>query len=118
MSVYSSPAAAAVRLLTKFGRPVTLIKTTTGEYDPATGTVSQSTSSFPAVAADFAYELRDIDGTTIQRGDKRMLMAPDVAQAPANGDVVQVGGESWSVISVDTLAPAGEPVLYTLQVRK
>lgn len=114
--IYQRLARTTAALLTRLGQGVTVRRQTLGAYDPATGAaapVIQITSGIPA--AVFAYVDADIDGTLIQRGDKRVLMSPTFE--PVKGDVVTIGSVEHTVISVRSNEPAGTPVLYTVQVR-
>lgn len=115
---YSRPAATAKRLLTRFGQVVTVKRVTPGGYDPATGaTTADVTNGYSCAGAVMNYASRDIDGTLVQRGDVRVLIAPDVADAPKTGDTLAAAGRTLTVIRVDTLAPTGTAVLYDVQAR-
>lgn len=115
---YERPAATAKRLLTRFGSGGTLTRETEGGYNPATGTVEDGVSkSWTCTAAVIDYNARDIDGTLVQVGDVRVLVAPDVSEAPQAGDKINAAGRTLVAIRVDTLAPSGLPVLYEVQGR-
>ena len=116
---YARPAATAKRLLTRFGQVVTIIKRTTpGAYDPATGTVSGGTVGYSCAGAVMNYASRDIDGTLVQRGDVRVLLAPDAAFEPKPGDTVTLADTTeLTVINAQATKPAGSPVLYEVQAR-
>ena len=106
---YARPAATAKRLLTRFGQVVTIKRTTPGAYDPATGTVSGGTVGYSCAGAVMNYASRDIDGTLVQRGDVRVLLAPDAAFEPKPTEL--------TVINAEATKPAGSPVLYEVQAR-
>lgn len=116
---YARPAATAKRLLTKFGAPAVLSRDGgDGAYNPATGQVEGGgTQTLECTAAVLAYRAQDIDGTLIQAGDSRVLIAPDIATVPETGDVVNVAGRTLTVVRVATTAPAGPVVLYEVQAR-
>jgi len=115
---YARTAASAVKLLTKFGAAATLRrKTGEAQYDPATATVVPSWVELPCTVAMVNYSIKDIDGTLIQASDRRLLVAPDVKEAPQTGDVFVVNGVELMVIRSTPTAPAGKVVLYDVQVR-
>jgi len=116
---YQRMAQTAKRLLTKFGAPAVLSRDGgTGVYDPSTGqVVGGGTQTWDCTAAVLAYHAQDIDGTLIQAGDSRVLIAPDIATVPETGDVVNVAGRTLTAIRVAVTAPAGIVVLYDVQAR-
>jgi len=114
---YSKAAATATKLLAKFGRTVTHTIRTTGSYDPATGAVTITETTQSATAALFDYGTKDIDGTLIQMGDKRALIAP-LTTMPKPDDTLTVGTVVWTIKQVNELNPAGTTVMYEAQVRK
>lgn len=116
---YSRAATSSLRLLERYGRKALLRKTKASKYDPATGKTAQKSVDHEVTAAFFDYSQRDIDGTAIRQGDRRVLMAPDVPR-PKTGDAVVVvdGPEAvYSVVQVRAVEPALVPLLYILQVR-
>lgn len=103
-------------MLSSYGLSTTLTRIT-GSYDPATGTNAQSESVTPITVALFDYDRKFIDGTHVRQGDKQAFAAPVTGADPQPGDKVAWGGAALSVIAVKPLAPAGETVLYELQLR-
>lgn len=115
--LYARLYATSVRLLRQYGAPATLTRTTEGAYDPATATTPTVTAPYAADVAVFDYTTDEIDGTLILRTDKKALIAPDVAIVPSPGDALTWEGLVHVLVSVDTVSPAGSPVLYKAQVR-
>lgn len=118
---YDKTAAAALRMLANAGAACSITRQGAGS-----GSYNPDTSAFDPVpaplvqtgtAAVFPYPEKLIDGTTILRGDHKAYVAPQLAWAPRATDTFTWQGKGYTVISVDTLAPAGRVVLYTLQVR-
>jgi hypothetical protein len=118
---YSRPASSAVRMLKRYGAPCTIKRTVTGEYDPATGTVSQTTTATPSVCATFPMPQKYVDGTLILQGDIQAYCAPGVVvrqgdtlncRDPATGNL-----RDFKVINVKPISPAGVPVLFEAQIR-
>jgi len=61
------------------------------------------------------YRNEEIDGTTIKRGDRRLL-AIGIPE-PKSGDILTVNGVEYSYIFSDPIAPGGVAVAYRIQVR-
>ncbi len=119
MTFYSEVAAIAAELLAEFGAVSTLTRTTSGGYDPETGTVIEpATTVYPCTLAVFPVEDRFIDGTAVLRGDQTAYVSAVGLGDPIPGDAVAWRGADYQVIRGEVLAPAGEAVLYTLQLRK
>lgn len=66
------------------------------------------------------YNQRFINGTTIKAEDKQIFIAaaslPDDI-LPSAGDLIEVGGTTYSVIAVRSVSPAGIPLAYDVQGR-
>lgn len=113
---YAATAATATRLLQRFGASATLKRVTPGEYDPATGTTPNATTTeLATTAAVFAYDQKYIDGSLILQGDQRAYMTPAVM--PKQGDLLAWQGRDWSIVAVKPISPAGVPVVYEAQLR-
>ena len=62
------------------------------------------------------YADKEIDGTRIMRGDKRLVCAFDVS--PLATDVVIVGGSKrFTIVQIDDVNHAGQTQVYQLQLR-
>ena len=125
MPNYAKNAASALRAITKAGQAAMLRRSTPGTYDTETqitGAATVSDSNCFVVLFDF--ELTEsgasrADGTLIQVGDKQILVpASGLAITPAPGDLVLVGGVTWTIQNVKEVNPAGTPILYELQGRR
>jgi len=118
-AIYTSAAATAKRLLSKFGAPAWLHHPDGGSgiYDPNTGTVTAATTAYPCTAAVLNYSAKDIDGTLVLAGDAKVLIAPDVGQAPEANDKIVTADRQMTVVRCSPVAPAGVVVLYEVQVR-
>lgn len=112
---YPATAATAAHLLERFGAAATIKRQSGTAYDPATGTSTQTYTSYATTAAVFDYAQKYIDGTLIQAGDKQAYCAPSVA--PEQGDRFTWNGADYTVVAVKPVAPAGTPVLYEAQLR-
>lgn len=117
MSVYTDGAATALRLLKKYGIPVTLSRTTGGSIDPVTGAITAGTDASKTPTGLFVnFPVEMIDGTRIQAGDKRLIMAADVT--PLTTDTVPYGGYTWIVHSVETVSPTGVDIVHFVHIRR
>lgn len=117
MTFYSEMAVTASELITEFGMPVILQRTSGGTFDPVTGqTTGAITTEITAQGIQKNYKASLIDGTRIKHGDKLYVL--DDSQAPDVSDKVKVGVEYWSIVSLDAVEPAAIPIVYFVQVRK
>lgn len=127
MADYAWAVELAQQLLEEYGAPVTLRTMIRGAApDPLKPhRPSSATASDVEVNAVFLdYEQKYIDGTVIQTGDQRVFM-PSLATdgvTPVNPtlDAVLVRGSEkpWKIILPKPLAPAGDLILFELQVRQ
>ncbi len=106
-------------LLADKGQACTLGVVANGAYNPATATSTPTTTSYPVTAAVFAYGAKDIDGTLIRQGDKKVLMsAYGLAVTPLPSHTfTDAAAVVYTVIEAKPTAPGGTVVLWTLQVR-
>ncbi|MDP1599014.1 hypothetical protein [Phenylobacterium sp.] len=97
-----------------------------GAYDPMTDTVIGG--SAPIVqhgsGSQKSYSARSIDGTVIQQGDVQFMLSPlktdgsPISAPVADRDTLTKLDGPWAIKHVDTVAPAGVPVLFKLQLRR
>lgn len=112
-------------LLGEQGYSVTFRRVTEGAYDPATGqTGASSTDDETVIMAFLDYKIAEIDGSQIQRGDRKaILSAYDssgslLSKTPRVNDQFVGEGDKVSVIDVQTIKSAGVVVGYVCQVRE
>lgn len=125
MTFYSNLAATAARLIVEKGGPVTLRRPDPGTYDPVTGeTTAGAANDYALRGLLLDYKLiasgvKYAEGTEIRQDDKRLLLAAEGLDiTPAPTDRAIVGAETYQVVNIKQINPAGTPVLYELQVRK
>lgn len=126
MGEYDRAIALAKRLLKKKGAPVTVRSFSRPDDvdDDAPWEPSPNDPTDVTVNAVFLdYEQKYIDGQTILAGDQNVYMPAydvnGVAFAPeVEGIVIRSTGDDWKIITLKPLNPAGDPVMYTLQVRQ
>ena len=114
----SNPAATAARLLTQFGETVTVNAPETGGYNPITGAPGDSEpgASYTAKAYPGRYQKSEINGTTIQSGDVRLILEL-IAQRPQVGWTVTVDAETYRIMDVSPIRKTGGDVIYICQLR-
>lgn len=111
-------------LLNRFGTEVTLSKPSYGAYDPATGTVSTTSTATYTVQCYFAnYDLSESNNDSVVMGDRKAyLPARDTSgntiPAPDLEDTIIGLGDSVKVLGVQELYSSGELVCYICQVRE
>lgn len=113
--MYDRAAATALKLLTKFGQSITLTSVTTGAYDPATGMQATTTSTSTPKGLLTKHNARDVDGTLIMHGDKKLLL--DASTAIKTDDTVTVGSTVYSIAGISEINPAGTRVMWICNVR-
>jgi hypothetical protein len=102
-------------LLKKFGRQLTFTRKTDAAFDPATGTKTQTTTTFTKFACVFDYTAQEIALDNIQVGDRRVLAE---GHGYLVGDTVTLDSQVYRIIAVSNIQPAGTVVACNLQVRK
>lgn len=127
MADYTRAIASALRMITKYGQSVTLVKfadTTPDSSQPwRTGAPTESTQTVFGVFQN--YDLvsrggsRHIQGELILAGDKKFLIAASgLTNPPTPKGEIRVSSIIWKIVSVEELAPSGTPIMYSLQVRQ
>ena len=117
MSIYARLASTASRLLTTYGQTVTLRRTTGGSVNPVTGATvagTVQTLTAPGILQRYPDEL--VDGTRILASDRMLIL--DSTVQPQITDLVSLEGQQWTLVQIQTINPAGTPLVYMLQVRR
>ncbi|KPA87066.1 hypothetical protein PF66_06411 [Pseudomonas asplenii] len=126
--IYDRAKASAARVLAPRSRggkglELSLIRVTTGEYDPGIGGSTVTTEQFDGSGLRQNYRLQDIDGALIKQGDVKILISPvllngvDMPQ-PVTLDKITFDGETYTVQHVDPWDYAGVAVGFSVQARK
>lgn len=106
------------RLIAEKGREVTLRtkSTTVADADaPWDANGSATTATISAVILD--YQDREIDGTLVQRRDRKALVSPLDAASIVEGDEIVDGGQRYAIVSVRPVKPGATNYLWKLQLR-
>jgi len=111
---YIKTKSTADRLIKNFGSELTFSRETGESFDPATGTVTSTTTTYTAdvVWTDFSKD--EIDGTLVQRGDARLLVAGE----PEIDDRVTKDGAEYRIIDTNPLKPGDINVMTIAQARQ
>lgn len=114
---YAGNALTAAKLITKYGRSITLRKYTIGTYDPATGanTTTTTDSTVTGVVFDFNAGQTMERGTLIQAGDKRILLP--AAAAPSLQDHIVIATTEYTIVSIGETNPGGVSILFDIHAR-
>lgn len=114
----------ANRMIRDKGQEVTISGTASASYDPATGSVSTTGYAKTGKAVLLPVNpFRKVPGTDIKAGDEQMLLSAldsagaELPEPPVNATVTLADGSTRTLIAVDTLRPAGLPILYDAVVR-
>lgn len=114
--LYTSLKATASGLLSDKGQSMTLTTRTPGAYDTATSTAAITETTEPVYGAVFDYAARDIDGSLIKRGDKRVILEASTA-VPTSTDTLTIGGVVHTIVEAVPVNPGGVVVIYKVQAR-
>jgi len=103
-------------LMRDFGSTLTLTRPGVGAYNPATGKTAAATpTSFTVRGVFVNYEDKNVDGTVVRAGDRRLLVSTQGSSTtPAIGDRVN----GLQVVDVRTIAPRGVAIAWACQMRK
>ncbi|MGY2173889.1 hypothetical protein [Pseudomonas azotoformans] len=126
--IYDRAKAAASRMLSPRSRggkglELSLIRVTTGEYDPGVGGSPVLKEQFDGSGLRQNYRQQDIDGSLIKQGDVKILISPvlldgaDTPQ-PVTLDKIVFDGDTYTVQHVDPWDYAGIAVGFSVQARK
>lgn len=108
----------AARLLARAGSTMTWRRAGPPAYDPDTGEVAAGDAGLTVVGVIDEVTESDADGL-VRRGDRTVTLAAEpLADAPAPGDAMIVGGAVHRVIAVDATWAGDRPVLFRLHLRR
>lgn len=136
---YEDMAEMAAELIDEFGTDVVITRIAAGEPDPVTGEGGgQEQIHYQARGIVTSFRDDQIDGTLIRRGDKLIVIGPDVVPLEEGviswGDMVagvdswgatnnpmaatvSVHGKTWSIQSIETKRPGDVNIVYKVHVR-
>lgn len=110
-------------LIDQAGAPMTLRRAGVPSYDPATGTVTESTVDVALSGVLEDVETGHADGV-VRRGDRLATVAAQALRAdglqidPAPGDALIIDGAVHRVVSVTATYAGANPAVFRLHVRR
>lgn len=114
-----------VALLREHGYDLTFRRPANGgSYSPATGAVTGGSNSDETARVVFLnYTSRDIDGTLVQRGDRKAVMAATyngttLSKTPQIDDELRGEGDAVRIVSVQTIKSGSTVLAYICQARE
>jgi hypothetical protein len=118
-SIAAEVAAALSEVASDVGSGDFLVTLVQGQADPATpwdtGYYGEPEEyELPAIVSDFPQTM--IDGTLIQQGDRRVMLAA-TGPKPTTADRLNILGTVYRIISVREAGPSGVPLYYFAQCR-
>ena len=120
---YSDIADVADETIEEFGQAVTLTHVVAGAYVPGEG-ITNTTTTQVGTSVIVDWDAKQIDGTLIQIGDKKLLLSPlntagTNLTAPVLGDTVtDATGVVYTLVApLKTVSPAGTVVLFECNLR-
>jgi hypothetical protein len=120
MSLAKSLENVAGKVIAKFGGDVTIRYVSAGDYDVASGTIPDFSTTIESHEAKGVLEdvnTREVN-ELIQAGDKRLTVAAkDLPSAPETKDRVTIGGIEHQVVRVQTTEQDNTPITYELILR-
>lgn len=104
-------------IVSEFGQPIIIKQTVQGAYNPDTGLITNTVVPISSIGVLFDYGEKDINGSTILKGDKKLLVKPTGLTSVTVNDSVIVNGEEYHIISVTQTNPAGTNLLWEFSIR-
>jgi len=95
-----------------------------GTYDPATGTVTGGSNSDETIRALFLnYNANDVDGTLVQRGDRKAVIAATysgnaLSKTPQINDELRGEADAVRIVSIQTIKSGSSILAYVCQARE
>lgn len=120
---YADLASTVSELIEEFGARAILNRTIDADYNATSSEVESSDRASAGRAVRVEYELKDIDGEMIRRGDVRLYVSVATETGaempePQNGDRITFDGTIWRVIACSPIKSATVAVAYDVQARK
>jgi hypothetical protein len=113
---YGRSKATADRLIGRFGQAAALKRPNSS--GPAYAPVEGTPTSYAVTVVVNDYRNAEIDGTRVQSGDKKVMMAKgSLAIEPTTSDTLVIGGKEHAIVEVRPLNPGGTVILYEVQAR-
>lgn len=94
---------------------ITLVEPVNTKADPwSDGARTNNEYEVNALIDEYAQSM--IDGTLIQKGDKKFLIAGTAPDIQENWQIIS-NGSTYNIVNIMKLAPSGVTILYEVQAR-
>jgi hypothetical protein len=104
-------------IVKEFGQSITIKTVNQGTYDPETSEIINTVTDFITYGVIFDYGEKDVNGTTIVRGDKQLLITPVGLLTIDLNSTVVVQGTEYVITKIKQTNPAGTNLLWELSLR-
>ena len=117
----------ALKLLTKFGKPMLMTNNSGGTYDPTTSSVTNTnppTQTVYGLPEEYAESIRFLGEkmkvpSAIGENDKKVTIASSgLAFVPAIGYTLQIDSDSFNIVGVGIIWSGTLPAVYVIHIRK
>lgn len=115
MSFATRAQATANGLLSKYGQVITVTRYAKSAFDPATGEVTTTTSTYNINAYTSQYTNKEIDNILVQQGDIRLIVYS--IAAPLIDDVASIDSKDYRILDVQKVKVSSSIIMYKCQVR-
>lgn len=116
---YKKSQATATKLIKNFGQELILTHVDNGVYNPSTGLIPSVTTNQTGIGVLLDHGNREIDGTLILMGDKKLLLSAKDITKPEINDTCFINFVNYTIKEpLIEINPAGTvPVMYKLNLR-
>lgn len=119
MSLASAFIQGATTILKVGGSQGTLIKTTTGAYNPVTGQAAETTTSHPVRVSNPMHVERWENGSLVRQGEDSLIIgSKGLTVVPEVGDRITIGQVTWTITTVQEVQAQNVTIYYDATVKK
>jgi len=106
----------------QYGADMTLRISSHKYYDAATDKTVEGPDDYNVQGLFTDFNEKDIDGTRVQSGDRRILLhalggVPDNLEQVEDLKIIDADDRMWDIVSMRPLSPGGIALLYKVHVR-
>lgn len=114
MSLATSAANNAHKMLVKYGADAALKVVSTGAYNPATSSTSNTETSFPIRIYEEDVSAKDLKDSAVKSSSKKIIMSVLTgAPKPQTNDKITYQGNEYTVDECIRVNASGVAVIYT-----
>jgi hypothetical protein len=117
MSLASSLQKVANKTISRLGGDITLRLVTTGEYNPLTGSVSETVTGVTVKGVIESVNAREVNDL-VQADDKKLtIAASSISSVPSTEDRIIIQNVTHQVIQVETIEQDNTAIVFILFLR-